>query len=79
MYLEAPTQAEIRKAVRHITTRKVQGADNIPLETLKSDIETSVKLLQPLFADIWDVVETPDDWREGLISNAAKERQHLKM
>jgi len=33
--IEAPTKAEIRKAVRQITTRKAQGADNIPVETLK--------------------------------------------
>jgi hypothetical protein len=29
--IEAPTEAEIRKAVKKITTRRAQGAGNIPL------------------------------------------------
>lgn len=29
--IEAPTEAELKKAVRQITTRRAQGADNIPL------------------------------------------------
>jgi hypothetical protein len=65
--------------VRQITTRKAQGAENIPVETLKRYIETSVKLLHLLFADIWDMVEVADDWKEGLISNTAKESWHLKI
>jgi hypothetical protein len=63
--IEAPTEAEIREHVRQITTRRAQGADNIPLETLKRYIETSAKFLHPLFADIWDMVEIPDYWKEG--------------
>jgi hypothetical protein len=35
--IQAPTEAEIRKALRQITTGKARGADNIPLEALKSD------------------------------------------
>jgi hypothetical protein len=52
----ATTEAEIRKALRQITG-KAPGADNIPLEALKSDTYTSVKLLHPLFADICDKEE----------------------
>lgn len=35
---QAPTEADIRKALRHITTGKAPGADNIHLVELKSDI-----------------------------------------
>ena len=60
-------------------TRKSEGADSIPVETLKMYIETSVKLSHPLFADMWDMVEIPDDWKECLISKTAKESWHLKI
>jgi len=65
--------------VRQKTTRKARGADSIPVVTLKRYIETSVKLLHPLFADIWDMVEIPDDWKECLIGKTAKESWHLKI
>ena len=48
-------------ALRQITIGKAPGADNIPPEAVKSDIETSVILLHPLFANIWNKEEIPDD------------------
>lgn len=76
---ESPTQPEIRKTVRQITTGKAAEADNISPETRKSDNQTKVKLSHPLFADIWDKEDIPDNWQEGLITKAAKERQQFKM
>ena len=58
---ETPTEAEIRKAVRQVTTVKAPGAENISPEALKSDKETSVKLLHPSLADIWDKEEIPHE------------------
>lgn len=63
---ETPTEAEIRKAVRQVTAVKAPGAENISPEALKSDKETSVKLLHPSLADIWDEEEIPDEWNEDL-------------
>jgi hypothetical protein len=59
--------------VRQVTTGKAPGADNIPPETRKSDNQTAVKLSHPLFADIWDREDIPDNWQEGLITKAVKE------
>jgi hypothetical protein len=68
-----PTEAEIRKALRQIIIGKAPGAHNILPEALRSDNETSVKLLHPLFADICDK-EIPHDWNQGLIVKLPKER-----
>jgi hypothetical protein len=45
--MESPTEPEIRKAVRQMTTEKATGAGNIPPETHKSDSQTQVKLSHP--------------------------------
>jgi len=58
---ETPTQAEIRKAVRQITVVKAPGAENLSPVSLKSDNETSVKLLHPSLAHIWEEEEVQDE------------------
>ena len=44
---------------------KATGADNIPAEALKADIDTTVEMLYPRFARIWEDEELPADWKEG--------------
>jgi hypothetical protein len=58
---ETSTEAEIRKVARQKTTVKAPGAENISPEAFKSDKETSVKLLHPSLADIWEEEEVPDE------------------
>jgi len=40
-------------AIKHLKNNKATGPDDIP-EALKTDIDTSVKLLYPLFTEIWE-------------------------
>ena len=44
---------------------KAAGADNIPAEALKADIDTTVEMLYPLFARVSEDEELPADWKEG--------------
>jgi len=62
---QAPIEADIRKAPSQITTGKALGADNIHQVELKSDSETSVKFMHPLFADIWDKEEIQINGRKN--------------
>lgn len=38
----------------------------------KSDVETSVEMLYPLFWDIYEREEIPSEWKEGYIINLPK-------
>ena len=44
---------------------KAAGADNIPSEALKANIDTIVEMLYPLFARTWEGEELPADWKKG--------------
>ncbi|VDP09289.1 unnamed protein product [Schistosoma margrebowiei] len=59
-----PTKEEIRMAIRQIKSRKAAGPDNIPAETLKSDIEITTNMLYLLFNKIWEEEQVPMDWKE---------------
>jgi len=48
------TNEEIRRAIKHLKNNKATGPDGIPAEALKSDIDTSVELVYPLFTEIWE-------------------------
>jgi hypothetical protein len=50
---DKPTKEEIRMAIKHLKNNKATRPDDIP-EALKTDIDTSVKLLYPLFTEIWE-------------------------
>ena len=39
---DKPTKEKIRRAIKHLKNNKATGADDIPAETLKTDIDTSV-------------------------------------
>jgi hypothetical protein len=47
--------------VRQITAVKTPGAENLSPEALKGDKETSMKLLHPSLADIWEEEEVQDE------------------
>jgi len=49
---DKPTKEEIRRAIKHLKNNKATGPDGIPAEALKTDIDTSVKRLYPLFTEI---------------------------
>ena len=69
---DIPSREEIRKAVQQLKNGKATGPDNIPAEALKTDVDTTVRLLYPLFKRIWEEEQIPADWKEGLINKLPK-------
>ena len=63
---------EIRRAIKHLKNNKATGLDDIPAEALKTDIDTYVELLYPLFTEIWEKEEVPSDWRDGYLIKLPK-------
>ena len=49
----SPTKKEIYQAIKRLKNGKSAGPDSIQAEALKTDIETSVELLNTLFKKIW--------------------------
>jgi hypothetical protein len=69
---QAPTELEIRDAIKTLKNRKAAGPDSIQGEMLKADTSTSVWALHDLFKSIWDKEEIPTDWTRGLIVKLPK-------
>lgn len=67
-----PTREEICKAIKQLKHGKAAGPDNIPAEALKTDIETSVDILHPLFRKIWEEEQVPTEWKEGYLVKLPK-------
>ena len=49
---DKPSKAEIKKAIMTLRSGKAAGPDEIPVEAIKADIETAVKMIQPLQQDL---------------------------
>ena len=58
---EKPSRDEIRKAIMKLKNGKAAGADNIPAEVLKADLDTTVEMLYPLIVRIWEDEQLPAD------------------
>ncbi|XP_056022145.1 uncharacterized protein LOC130055022 [Ostrea edulis] len=58
-----PTEDEIRRALKEMKLGKAPSEDNITVEILKSDVETTVKELHKLFNIVWTTGKAPKDWR----------------
>ncbi|CAH8291906.1 unnamed protein product [Schistosoma rodhaini] len=59
-------------AIRQVKSGKAEGPDNIPAEALKANVTATAKILHILFSKIWDEVQVPTDWKEGLFINIPK-------
>ena len=69
---DPPTKKEIYQAIEQSKSGKSAGPDSIPAEVLKTDIETSVELLYPLFKKIWEEEQVPSEWKKGYIIKLPK-------
>nr|KAG5713351.1 hypothetical protein BaRGS_024899 [Batillaria attramentaria] len=67
-----PTKAEITKAIKSLKSGKAAGADGIPPEALKTDIQTSTEMLHPLLRKIWEQERVPEDWKKGYLVKLPK-------
>ena len=70
--LRAPTREEILSAIKKLRNGKAAGPDNIPAEALKTDTETMVEMLHPLFKKIWEEENIPSEWKEGYLVKMPK-------
>ena len=62
----------IRAAIRKMRNGKSGGKDEITVELLKADIDTTVDWLADLFSTIWEQELVPKAWKQGLIVKLAK-------
>ena len=69
---DAPSKAEIRKAITSLRNGKTAGPDSIPAEALKAGKETSVDMLHALVTKIWEKEDVPEQWKEGLVIKIPK-------
>ena len=67
-----PTEEEIQGAIKQLKSGKAAGPDGIPAEALKADTETMVKMLHPLFKEIWKEEQVPTEWKEGYLIKLPK-------
>ena len=51
---------------------KAAGVDNIPPEVLKVDLDITANMLHPIFENIWNEGEMPNDWKCGLLIKITK-------
>ena len=71
--LEGPvTKLEIKHVIKDMKNGKVAGIDNITVEMMKADIDTTVDVLHDLLSLMWEEERIPDDWCKGLIVKLPK-------
>ena len=61
------TKLEIKNAIKDMTNGKAAGIDNITVEMMKADIDTTVDVLHELLSLIREEERIPEDWCKGLI------------
>ena len=66
------TKLEIKNAIKDMKNGKAAGIDNITVEMMKADIDTTVNVLHDLLRLIWEEERIPEDWCKGLIVKLPK-------
>ena len=69
---ERPDREEIRKAISLLKTGKAPGPDEIPADTIKADMDTSIEMLYDLIGMIWETYQIPIGWKEGYLVKIPK-------
>ena len=67
-----PDREDIRKAISLLKTGKAPGPDEIPVDAIEADMETSIEMLHDLIGKIWDTNEIPIGWKEGYLVKIPK-------
>jgi hypothetical protein len=66
------TEEEIRRALRKAKNGKAPGIDEIPLELLNTNNDSTISELGKLFKEIWNEEKIPDKWKKGIIIKLPK-------
>ena len=56
-------ECEVKWALESITTNKASGGDGIPVELFQILKDDAVKVLHPIFWQIWKTEQWPQDWK----------------
>ena len=59
-------ECEVRCALRSITTNKVSGGDEIPVELFQILKDDAVKVLHSTCLHIWKTLQWPQDWKRSV-------------
>ena len=59
------TKLEIKNAIKDMKNGKAAGIDNITVELMKADIDTTADVLHDLLSLIWEEERIPEDWWKG--------------
>ena len=67
IYLEPDIlKREVKWALGSITTNKVSGGDEIPVELFQILKDDAVKVLHSICQQIWKIQQWPQDWRRSV-------------
>ena len=66
------TKLESKNAIKDMKNGKTAGIDNITVEMMKADIDTTVDVLHDPPSLIWEEEKIPEDWCNGLIVKLPK-------
>ena len=69
---DPPSFTEIKTTIKLLKEGKPPGADNIPAEVLKVDIDLMANTLKPIVEQVWEAEAIPATWTEGLIIKLPK-------
>jgi hypothetical protein len=64
--IDAPTENEIKTAIKRLKANKASGPDNLPPEIFKTYPHTITNILELLLRKVWDSVQIPSEWKKGL-------------
>jgi hypothetical protein len=70
--INPPSKKEIMQCIKEMKMGKAPGPVNINVEILKDLPELIAEALLPLFKQIWEAKEVPNEWREGILIKIPK-------
>ena len=59
-------ECEVKWAIGSITTKKASGGDGIPAELFQILKDDAVKVLDPIYQQIWKTQQWPQDWKSSV-------------
>ena len=59
-------ECEVKRALGSITTNKARGGDGIPVELFQILKDDAVKVLHPIYPQIWKTQLWPQDWKRSV-------------
>ena len=71
---DVPTEAEVEKAVKRLSSGKAPGADSIPAEIYSSGGPTMIRKLTELFQSMWNQEEIPQELKDASIVHLYKRK-----